>query len=267
MLSTRGRLFKKFLLMQDFWVRKYKIGKGKIMSGLGSFNSEALEKLKQDYIQQLKTVEDVEKTGYSMGANMIGLETSPVPSVWASVKNWSYPSSFKEPEKYKNDLEGIDFLTIEELQEIIDDLNAPTPLEEEFSGYLEVDKDDYDMMSLEKIKALSKRYLDEYEEIEDIDLDNMSPEQFDALIESILEEMDEEEPDDDDGYGVDIDQLASFMLDKIRRHGVDVLSLSEKDCRSLVENVFFGEGSESQDSLEERLVEFVEMVENTKEEI
>lgn len=240
------------------------------MSGLGSFNSEALEKLKQEYAQQAKTAEDLENVGYAMGVNTLGLETSPIPSVWASVKKWDYPSGTKEPEGYSNDLEGIDFLTEEELQEIIDDLNAPTPLEEEFSEYFEEDGDDDDLMSLEEVRALSQgilgQYQEEDEDEEDIDLDNMTAEQFDALIESILEEMGEDADEEEFGEDPDLDQLATVMLKELRDHGIDVLSLSEQDIYALVESALFGEGEE-EDPLEEKLSSIEEMIKQIREEI
>jgi hypothetical protein len=236
------------------------------MSGLGSFNSESLEKLKQEYAQQVKTAEDLETVGHSVGPNILGLETSPIPSVWASVKNWSYPSGVREPEGYDNDLDGVDFLTTEELQEIIDDLNSPSSLEEDFSEYIEEEEDDYGLMSLEEVKALSREYLDEYQEEEDdIDLDNMTAEQFDALIESILDEMGDDEGEEDEEEP-DLDQLATLMLKELKEYDIDVLSLSEQDIYTLVEKALFGE-EEDIDSLEEKLNIIEGMIKQIKEEI
>lgn len=243
------------------------------MSGLGSFNPEALKKLKEDYAQALETAESLEKAGISVGSNNLGVETSPIPSVWSNASLWNYPTGTKEAPSYENELSQVDFLTDAELQEIIEDLN--TPVEEDLEEFAEVGLDDFDSedLSVEEIRALAKTMLGQYQEDddeeipEDIDLDNITAEEFDNLIESILEEMGDDEDEDDDGDDLlELDEIATVLLKELKDYDIDVLTLSEQDLYSLVESVLFDE-DEDEDPVSEKLEAIEAMIRQLKEEI
>jgi len=242
------------------------------MSGLGSFNPEALKKLKEDYAQALETAESLEKAGYSVGANSLGVETSPIPSVWSNANLWNYPTGTKEAPSYENELSQVDFLTDAELQEIIEDLN--TPVEEDLEEFAEVGLDDFDSedLSVEEIRALAKTMLGQYQEDdddeipEDIDLDNITAEEFDNLIESILEEMGDDEDEDDEGNLLELDEIASVLLKELKDYDIDVLTLSEQDLYFLVESVLFDE-DEDEDPVSEKLESIEAMIRQLREEI
>lgn len=241
------------------------------MSGLGSFNPEALKKLKEDYAQAMETAEGLEKAGYSVGSNNLGVETSPIPSVWSNASLWNYPTGTKEAPSYENELSQVDFLTDAELQEIIEDLN--TPVEDELEEFAEVGLEDFDPedLSVEEIRALAKTMLGQYQEEdkdkipEDIDLDNISAEEFDNLIESILEEMGEDEEDEDEEGLLELDEIATILLKELKDYDIDVLTLSEQELYSLVESVLFEEDEE--DPVSEKLGVIEEMIKQLKEEI
>jgi hypothetical protein len=242
------------------------------MSGLGSFNPEALKKLKEDYAQALETAESLEKAGISVGSNNLGVETSPIPSVWSNASLWNYPTGTKEAPSYENELSQVDFLTDAELQEIIEDLN--TPVEEDLEEFAEVGLDDFDSedLSVEEIRALAKTMLGQYQEDddeeipEDIDLDNITAEEFDNLIESILEEMGDDEDEDDDDDLLELDEIATVLLKELKDYDIDVLTLSEQDLYSLVESILFDE-DEDEDPVSEKLEAIEAMIRQLKEEI
>lgn len=241
------------------------------MSGLGSFNPEALKKLKEDYAQAMETAESLEKAGYSVGSNNLGVETSPIPSVWSNASLWNYPAGTKEAPSYENELSQVDFLTDAELQEIIEDLN--TPVEDELEEFAEVGLEDFDPedLSVEEIRALAKTMLGQYQEDDededdDIDLDNITAEEFDKLIESILEEMGDDEEDEDEDELLELDEIASVLLKELKDYDIDVLTLSEQDLYSLVESVLFDE-DEDEDPVNEKLEAIEAMIKQLKEEI
>lgn len=242
------------------------------MSGIGSFDPEALKKLKEDYAQAMETTESLEKAGYSVGPSNLGVETSPVPSVWSNATLWNYPTGTKEAPSYDNELSQVDFLTDAELQEIIEDLN--TPVEDELEEFAEVGLEDFDPedLSVEEIRALAKTMLGQYQEEDededDIDLDNITAEEFDNLIESILEEMgdDEDEDDEDDEDLLELDEIATVLLKELKDYEIDVLTLSEQDIYSLVESVLFDE-DEEEDPVNEKLEAIEAMLKQLREEI
>lgn len=246
------------------------------MSGIGSFDPEALNKLKKDYAEAMKTAEELEHKGYFVRTGKLGVETSPVPSVWSNASLWSYPSGEKESPTYDNELENVDHLISDaELQEIIEDLN--TPVEDELEEFAEIGLEDFDLesLSVEEMRALAKTILggdfQEEDGYEEKDLDDLTPEEFDDLIESILEDMgDDEDEDDEDEEELDLNEIATLMLKELKDYDIDVLSLSEDDLYSLVESVLYDEDEEEDEEespINEKLDAIEQMIQQIKEEM